>query len=91
VSASTGATAKGSGANSRDEQKRFPFAAVETSSPKHRVPDLRRSLALNASQSELSLPDAVQELDAGDRYRRIPKFLEAEHHSNALSHPDGPA
>ena len=51
----------GSGANSRDEQKRFPFAAVETSSPKHRVPDLRRSLALNAqtSQSELSLPDAV--------------------------------
>jgi peptide/nickel transport system substrate-binding protein len=52
----------GSGANSRDEQKRFPFAAVETSSPKHRVPDRRCSLALNAqtSQSELSLPDAVQ-------------------------------
>ena len=44
------------------EQKRFPVAAVETSSPKHRVPDLRRSSALNAqtSQSELSLPDAVQ-------------------------------
>ena len=36
--------------------------AEKTSRPKHRVPDLRRSLALNAqsSQSELSLPDAVQ-------------------------------
>jgi hypothetical protein len=39
---------RGSGANSRDEQKRFPFAAVEPSSPKHRAPDLRRSSALNA-------------------------------------------
>ncbi len=39
-----------------------PFCAVETSSPKHGVPDLRRRLALNAqpSQSELSLSDALQ-------------------------------
>ena len=36
--------------------------AVGTSSPKHGIPDLRRGLTLNAqmSQSELSLPDAVQ-------------------------------
>ena len=36
--------------------------AEKTSRPKHRVPDLRRSLALNArtSQSELSPPDPVQ-------------------------------
>jgi len=42
--------------------KTLPFCAVETSSAKNGVPDLRRSLALNAqtSQSELSLPDAVQ-------------------------------
>jgi len=69
----------GSGANSRHEQKTLPVRAVENSSPKYGVPDLRRSLALNAqtSQSELSLPDTVQELDAGDRDRRVPKFLEA--------------
>ena len=35
---------------------------VGTSSPKHGAPDLRGRLALNAqrSQSQLSLPDAVQ-------------------------------
>jgi hypothetical protein len=42
--------------------KNASVRAVETSSPHHGIPDLRRSLALNAqtSQSELSLPDAVQ-------------------------------
>ena len=42
--------------------KNASLFTVETSSPKHRVPDLRRSLALNAqtSQSELSLADALQ-------------------------------
>src|SRR6267142_1976694 len=38
------------------------------------------------SQSKLSLPDAMQQLDAGDRDRRIPEPLEAEHHSDALLH-----
>jgi hypothetical protein len=51
---------------------------------------LRRPLyileAAATSQCELSLPDAVQQLDAGDRDRRIPESLEAEHHSDALLH-----
>jgi len=38
------------------------------------------------SQSKLSLPDAMQQLDAGDRDRRICEPLEAEHHSDALLH-----
>jgi len=43
---------------------------------------------LNAErwQSELSLPNAVQQLDAGDRDRRICSPLEAEHHRDALLH-----
>jgi hypothetical protein len=42
--------------------KKRPVCAMENSSPKHGIPDLRRGLTLNAqtSQSELSLPDAVQ-------------------------------
>src|SRR5258708_2819339 len=65
-----------------------PLYAVQTSSPKHRVPDCRRSSALNGQtpQSELSLADAMHQLDAGDRDRRIPEPLEAEHHCNALLH-----
>ena len=43
-------------------------------------------MSAETSQSELSLPDAVQQLDAGDRDRRIPESLEAEHHSDALLH-----
>src|ERR1700736_3846654 len=68
--------------------KKRPVCAMENSSPKHGIPDLRRGLTLNAqtSQSELSLPDTVQQLDAGDGDRCIPKSLEAEHHSNALLH-----
>src|SRR6267143_6555183 len=38
------------------------------------------------SQSKLSLPDAMQQLDAGDRDRRISEYLEAGHHSDALLH-----
>jgi hypothetical protein len=55
-----------------------PFYAVRTSSPKHRIPGCRRSSAVNAqtSQSELSLADAMHQLDAGDRERRIPEPLE---------------
>src|SRR6266851_527479 len=65
-----------------------PCCAAQTSSPKHRVPDCRRSSAVNAqtSQSELSLADAMHQLDAGDRDRRIPEPLEAEHHRDALLH-----
>jgi hypothetical protein len=37
---------KGSGANSRHEQT-LPCCAVPTSSPKHRVPNFRRSSAVN--------------------------------------------
>src|SRR5260370_34006451 len=65
-----------------------PFYAVQTTSPKHRVPDCRRSSALNGQtpQSELSLADAMHQLDARNRDRRIPEPLESEHHSNALLH-----
>jgi hypothetical protein len=61
---------------------------VQTSDPKYRVPDCRCSSALNVqtSQCELTFPDAVQQLDAGNRDRRISEALEAEHHSNALLH-----
>ena len=43
-------------------KKTLPVRAMKNSSTKYGVPDLRSSLALNAqtSQSELSLPDAVQ-------------------------------
>jgi len=42
-------------------------------------PRLQAQLGLErqTSQCELSLPDAVQQLDAGDRDRRIPESLEA--------------
>src|SRR6266481_798880 len=65
-----------------------PFYAVRTSSPKHRIPGCRRSSVSNAqtSQSELSLVDAMHQLDAGDRDRRIPEPLEAEHHRDAPLH-----
>jgi hypothetical protein len=43
---------------------------------------------LNAetSQFELSLPNAVQQLEAGDRDRCIAEPLETEHHGDALLH-----
>jgi hypothetical protein len=55
-----------------------PFYAVRASSPKHRIPGCGRSSAVNAqtSQSELSLADAMHQLDAGDRDRRIPESFE---------------
>ena len=37
-------------------------------------------------QAKLSLADAMHQLNAGDRDRRIPENLETEHHSNALLH-----
>ena len=66
-------------------KKCFPFAALETSSPKHGC-QTSASLALNAQscQPELPLPDAVQQLDASNRDRRTFKRLEAQHHSKAL-------
>src|SRR5260221_7379724 len=65
-----------------------PCCAAQTSSPKHRVPDCRRSSALNAqtSQSELSLADAMHQLDPCDRDLRIPEPLAAEHHGVAPLH-----
>jgi len=59
---------------------------AQSSGLKHRVPDCRCSSTLNAerSQFELSLPNAVQQLDAGDRDRGICEPLEAEHHRDAL-------
>src|ERR1700747_2937326 len=58
------------------------------SGSKHCVPDCRCSSILNAEtlHFELSLPNAVQQLDAGDGDRWIAEPLEAEHHSNALLH-----
>src|ERR1700758_3973740 len=78
---------EGYGANSQQEQS-LPCRAVQTLGLEHRVPDCRRSSALNAqrSQSELSLADAMHQLDADDRDRRIPEFLEPEHHGDALLH-----
>jgi hypothetical protein len=51
--------------------------AVQTSGPKHRIPDCRRGSALNpsTSQPELSLADAMHQLDSGDRDRRIPEHF----------------
>jgi transposase-like protein len=77
----------GCGANLPPRSK-APYCGMQTSRPKHRVPDCRRSSALNAQtpQPELSLADPMHQLDAGDRERRILEPLEAEHHSNALLH-----
>ena len=77
---------QGSGANSRDEQERFPFAAVETSSPKHRVPDLRRSPALNAQTSSPNCPFRMRCINSMPAIviAAFLKFFKAEHHSNAL-------
>ncbi|MDB5405186.1 MAG: ykoU [Rhodospirillales bacterium] len=65
-----------------------PCCALQTSSSKHRVPDCRRNSAVHAetSQSELSLADAVHQLDTRNLDRRFPEPLEAEHHSVALLH-----
>ena len=58
------------------------------SGSKHCVPDCRCSSILNAetSQFELSLPNSVQQLDAGDRDSCIAEPLETEHHGDALLH-----
>src|SRR5437762_11403234 len=56
------------------------------SGSEYRVPDCGRSSALNTEtpQAELSLPDAVHQLNAGDRDRCVAKLLEPQHRSNAL-------
>jgi len=38
------------------------------------------------SQSKLSLPDAMHQLDAGDRDRAFLNPFETEHHGDALLH-----
>ena len=38
------------------------------------------------AQSELALTNAVHQLDAANRDRRVPKALDAQHHSDALLH-----
>jgi hypothetical protein len=55
-----------------------PCCCARTSGLKHRVPDCRRNSALAAqtSQCELSLADALHQLDAGDGDGRIPEPLE---------------
>jgi hypothetical protein len=65
--------------------KRVGFAALPSGS-EYRVPDSGRSSALNtkAAQVELSLADAVHQLNASDRDRRVAELLEPQHHSNAL-------
>jgi len=75
------------GANSRQEQG-LPCWPALPAGTEHRVADCRRSSTLNAqtSQSELSLADAMHQLDAGDRDRRIPEHLEPEHRHCALLH-----
>ena len=78
---------QGSGANF-PARASAPCCAGQTSSLKHRIPDCRRNsaLATETSQCELSLADAMHQLDAGDRDRRIHEPLEAQCYSNALLH-----
>jgi hypothetical protein len=38
------------------------------------------------AQSELALANAVHQLNAGERDRRVPEALEAQHHSDTLLH-----
>ena len=59
----------------------IPRMAAMGSSSKHRVPNLRRGFASRSefAQCELTFPDPMHELDAGDRDRRTPKSLEPEH------------
>jgi hypothetical protein len=68
--------------------KKRPVCAMENSSPKHGVPDLRRGMTLKPRRPNPNWPFRMRcsNSDAGDRDRRIPKCLEAEHHSNALLH-----
>jgi hypothetical protein len=69
----------------RHADKRVGFAALPSGS-EYRVPDSGRSSALNTetAQIELSLADAVHQLNASDRDRRVAELLEPQHHSNAL-------
>src|SRR6202030_862932 len=71
--AETDDAGRGSGAVT---SKRPSMGRAELHAPRIRVPDCRRSLALNAQtcqtcQIELSPADAVHQIDVGDRDRRI--------------------
>jgi hypothetical protein len=61
----------------RHADKRVGFAALLSGS-EYRVPDSGRSSTLNteAAQIELSLADAVHQLNASDRDRRVAELLE---------------
>ena len=76
---------EGSGANRQHEHARTR-CAQPPSGPEHCIPDCGRSSALSTktSYSELPLVDAVHQLDAGDRDRRIMELLEAKHYSDPL-------
>jgi hypothetical protein len=69
----------------RHADKRVGFAALPLGS-EYRVPDSGRRSTLNtkAAQVELPLTDAVHQLNASDRDRRVAELLEPQHHSNAL-------
>jgi hypothetical protein len=71
---------EGCGANSTNGRE-IGFGRSLGSSSKHRVPNLKRGFASRSefAQCELTFPDPMHELDAGDRDRRTPKSLEPEH------------
>ena len=65
-----------------------PPGIGERSCRECRVPDAGRSLALNAqaSQSELALSNATDQLDHGDRDVGVGQALEAQHRSQTRLH-----
>jgi hypothetical protein len=69
----------------RHADKRVGFAALPLGS-EYCVPDSgrRSTLSTKAAQVELSLTDAVHQLNASDHDRRVAELLESQHHSNAL-------
>jgi hypothetical protein len=72
-------------ANVRHADKRAGFAVLPSGS-EYRIPDSGRRSTLNtkAAQVELFLTDAVHQLKASYRDRRVAELLEPHHHSNAL-------
>jgi hypothetical protein len=73
------------GANVRHADKRVGIAALPSGS-EYCVPDCGRRSTLNtkAAQVELFLTDALHQVDASDRDRRVAELLESQHHGNAL-------
>ena len=59
---------------------------MQTSGGEHRVPDLRSGLSGHAqpAESELSFTNPMQQLDAGNRDRRMSAVLQSQHRPQTL-------